>query len=347
MRAAVIGTGLIAHNHAQALRQQGHELIWVVSRRMISAKQFAGQYGCENYSDALTAQVLQDVDAVHICTPPGDHFAYAKQALEAGKAVFCEKPLTFSAEEAEELCAIAEKSGAIAAVNFNNRFYPACEALKEQLSAESPVRLVHGHYRQEFQCMPAPWSWRYTDPYRAATEIGSHFVDLMRYLTGLEVESLSALFATFRPERRVQQGMMVPDDGEGEAVTVTNEDAVALTMRLSGGAVASVFLSEVNPGRGNDISIEMVCDSTTLEWQSEDPYAIYRGRTGAGVARVSNPFGGGFSTTFVDAVRAFYACVEQGVMDGRLASFRDGLAAVRLCEAMKRSAEQNGAFINI
>ena len=78
MRAAVIGTGLIAHNHAQALRQQGHELFWVVSRRLISAKQFAGQYGCEHYSDALTEEVLENVDVVHICTPPGDHFAYAK-----------------------------------------------------------------------------------------------------------------------------------------------------------------------------------------------------------------------------------------------------------------------------
>jgi len=346
MRAAVIGTGLIAHNHAQALRQQGHELFWVVSRRLISAKQFALQYGCEHYSDALTEEVLEHVDVVHICTPPGDHFAYAKAALEAGKAVFCEKPLTFSAEEAEELCRVAEKTGALAAVNFNNRFYPACEALKQELYEEGPVRLVHGHYRQEFQSIPAPWSWRYTDPYRASTEIGSHFVDLMRYLTGLEVESLSAVFSTFRPERRVENGMMVPD-GEGEAVTVTNEDAVALTMRLSGGAVASVFLSEVSPGRGNDISIEVICDDTVLEWQSEDPYAVYRGRKGEGVARVSNPFAGGFSTTFVDSVGAFYASLENGGLDGRLASLRDGLAAVKICEAMKRSAEQNGAFVTI
>ena len=346
MRAAVIGTGLIAHNHAQALRQQGHELFWVVSRRLTSAKQFALQYGCEHYSDALTEEVLQNVDVVHICTPPGDHFAYAKAALEAGKAVFCEKPLTFSSEEAEELCRIAEKTGALAAVNFNNRFYPACEALKQELYEEGPVRLVHGHYRQEFQSMPAPWSWRYTDPYRASTEIGSHFVDLVRYLTDLEVESLSAVFATFRPERRVCEGMMVPD-GDGETVTVTNEDAVALTMRLDSGAVASVFLSEVNPGRGNDISIEIICDDAALEWQSEDPYAVYRGRKGEGVARVSNPFAGGFSTTFVDSVCAFYASVENGGLDGRLASLRDGLAAVKICEAMKRSAEQNGAFVTV
>ena len=346
MRAAVIGTGLIAHNHAQALRQQGHELFWVVSRRMIAAKQFAGAYGCERYAETLTDEILKDVDAVHICTPPGEHFTYAKMALEAGKAVFCEKPLTFSAEEAEILCRLAEEKGVVAAVNFNNRFYPACEALRQELYEEGSVRLVHGHYRQEFQSMPAPWSWRYTDPYRASTEIGSHFVDLMRYLTGLEVESLSAVFSTFRPERRVENGMMVPD-GDGEAVTVTNEDAVALTMRLGGGAVASVFLSEVSPGRGNDISIEVICDDTVLEWQSEDPYAIFRGRKGEGVARISNPFAGGFSTTFFDAVCAFYGSIENGGMDGRLASFRDGLAAVKICEAMKRSAEQNGAFVTI
>ena len=90
-----------------------------------------------------------------------------------------------------------------------------------------------------------------------------------------------------------------------------------------------------------------ICDDTALEWQSEDPYAIFRGRKGEGVARISNPFAGGFSTTFSDAVAAFYAALESGVMDERLASFADGLTAVKLCEAMKESAQKGGAFVEI
>ena len=318
----------------------------VVSRRAENAMQFAGQYGCGVFGDTLTPQMLSDVDAVHICTPPGQHFAYAKMALEAGKAVFCEKPLTFSGKEAEELCRLAEEKGLLAAVNFNNRFYPACAVLRAQAAESGAVELIHGHYRQEFQMMPAPWSWRYTDPYRAITEIGSHFVDLMRFLSGKEVESLSAMCHTAAPERRVREGMM-EREGEGETVTVTNEDAVSVNFRLVGGGVASAFFSEINPGQSNDLAIELVTMDGSFGWRSEDPYAVTVGRKGQGMARQANAFGGGFSTTFGDAIAAFYASLETGVKDERLASFRDGLAAVKLCEAMKRSAAQGGMPVTL
>ena len=346
MRAAIIGTGLIAHNHAMALRQQGHVLHGVVSRRAENAMQFAGQYGCGVFGNTLTPGMLSGADAVHICTPPGDHFAYAKMALEAGKAVFCEKPLTFSSQEAEELCRLAEERGLLAAVNFNNRFYPACAALRAQAAESGAVELIHGHYRQEFQMMPAPWSWRYTDPYRAVTEIGSHFVDLMRYLSGKEVEALSAMFHTVSPNRVVREGMMV-ESGEGEQVNVTNEDAATVNFRFAGGGVGSVFLSEISPGRSNDLAIELVTQEESYAFHSEDPYAVTVGRRGQGIARECNAFGGGFSTTFYDAIAAFYASVETGVMDDRLATLRDGLEAVKLCEAMKKSAELGGQFVNV
>ena len=346
MRAIIIGTGLIAHNHAQALRQQGHELSLVVSRRLLSAKQFAGQYGCGAYSDVLMPEMLANADAVHVCTPPGEHYPYVKMALEAGKAVFCEKPLSFDRAEAEELCRLAEEKGILAAVNFNNRFYPACAEIRSRLYECGPVELVHGHYRQEFQMMPAPWSWRYTDPYRAVTEIGSHFVDLMRYLSGKEVESLSAMFHTVRPGRVVREGMMV-EDGEGESVTVTNEDAATVNFRFVGGGVGSVFLSEISPGRSNDLAIELVTMEESYAFHSEDPYAIQVGRKGCGIAREANAFGGGFAGTFQDTIAAFYGSLEAGALDDRLATLQDGLAAVKLCEAMKKSAENGGQFVQV
>ena len=346
MRAAIIGTGLIAHNHAQALRQQGHELILVISRRKEGAKQFAGQYGCCAYSDALTPEMLREVDAVHVCTPPGEHYPYVKMALEAGKAVFCEKPLTFSVQEAEELCRLSAERDVLGAVNFNNRFYPACQEIRSRLYECGAVELVHGHYRQEFQMMPAPWSWRYTDPYRAVTEIGSHFVDLMRYLSGKEVESLSAMFHTVQPGRTVREGMM-ERGGEGEAVAVTNEDAVSVSFHFAGGGMGSAFFSEISPGRSNDLAIELVTMEESYAFHSEDPYAITVGRKGQGIAREANAFGGGFSTTFFDAVSAFYASLETGVVDERLAALEDGLAAVKLCEAMKKSAQLGGQCVSV
>ncbi len=346
MRAAIIGTGGIAHTHARTLGLLGHEIALVVGRRAESARAFGEQYGCKAYAGCLTEELLAGVDAVHICTPPGNHFPWAARAIRAGKAVFCEKPLTFSVEEAEELCRMAEEAGTAAAVDFNNRFYPACGRIRRQLADSGPVELIHGHYRQEFEMMPAPWSWRYTAPMRAVTEIGSHFVDLMRFLSGLEAEAVSAVFRTVSPERRLREGRMYPG-GEGEAVTVSNEDAAAVTIKLRGGAVASVFLSEISPGRGNDLAIELMTREETLGWHSEDPYCVLSGRKGQGISRLCDPFGGGFSTTFLDTMAAFYAWAEGGARDSRLATFRDGLAAVRLCSAMACSAEKGGAFIPV
>ena len=130
-------------------------------------------------------------------------------------------------------------------------------------------------------------------------------------------------------------------------MTVSNEDAAAVTIKLRGGAVASVFLSEISPGRGNDLAIELMTREETLGWHSEDPYCVLSGRKGQGISRLCDPFGGGFSTTFLDTMAAFYAWAEGGARDSRLATFRDGLAAVRLCSAMACSAEKGGAFIPV
>lgn len=347
MRAAIIGTGLIAHTHADSIRALGHTVGLVVGHSPASAEVFARQYGCGHFTDILTASDLEGIDCIHVCVPPEHHAGIVRECLRQGKNVLCEKPLSLRPEEAAELAALARERGVVAAVDFNNRFYPACTGIRQAVAEDlGPVVLVQGHYRQEFHMLPAPWSWRYTEALRATTEIGSHFIDLMRYLTGLEVEAVGATFLNTVPERRVRGGVMYPD-GEGTAVTVRNEDAAIVTFRLSGGAVAGAVFSEISPGRSNDLSIEISSAEGSVSWCSEQPYQTVTGKKGEGLTTRCDAFGGGFTGTFTDCFRAVYRTIETGKWDPRLASFRDGAVNAAVCAAIAQSAKSGGGFVEV
>jgi predicted dehydrogenase len=346
MRAAIVGTGGIAQVHAAALRELGHTITLVMGHSSASAELFSKAVDCDRFSDQLNAELLADVDCVHICVPPENHAEFIRTCLQAGKHVMCEKPLSLSAREAAELTQLAEQSGVVAAVNFNNRFYPACNRVRSAAAAMNRIVLVQGHYRQEFHILPTQYSWRYQEELRATTEIGSHFIDLMRYLTGLEVESVSAAFLNATPERRVRDGMMYPN-GDGEPLTITSEDAAAVTFRLSGGALASAVFSEISPGRSNDLTIEISSPDKSVSWCSESPYEIVTGEPGGGLTHRRDAFGGGFSDTFRDSFQAFYQTAESGIRDPRLATFRDGAANAAICAAIAKSARSGGESVEV
>lgn len=346
MRAAIIGTGGIAHTHAQAIRALGHSLSLVVGHTQSSAERFAAAYGCSRFSDTLTESLLNDVDCVHICAPPERHYEMVKQCLDGGKHVLCEKPLSLRYEDAKALTALARAKDVVAAVDFNNRFYPACTQIRETVAQMGQIVLIHGHYQQEFHIMPAPYSWRYQEATRATSEIGSHFIDLMGFLTGLEVESVSAVFQTVCPQRKVRDGIMYPD-GAGEPISVTNEDIAAVTFRLKGGALVSAVFSEISPGRSNDLSIEILSANRSISWCSEAPYHIVTGQKETGLVHRCNAFGGGFTDTFSACFQAFYTAVEKGQWDPRLATFHDGAVNTLICSCIAKSAHNGGAFVPV
>jgi len=343
MKAAVIGTGLIASTHAAAIRSLGHSVELVVGHSLTQAEKFAGAWDCPRFADHLTPELLDGVDCVHICTPPETHGTFVRQCIAAKKSLLCEKPLSLSAAEAAQLAELAEQSGVLAAVNYNNRFYPACARVRDEVERMDRVVLVQGHYRQEFHILPAPYSWRYREELRAATEIGSHFIDLMRYLTGQEVEAVSASFLNATPRRFLRDGMMYPD-GEGTPVAVSSEDAVAATFRLAGGGLAAAVFSEISPGRSNDLSMEISSPEASVSWCSERPYEVVTGRKEIGLTRWCGAFAGGFTDTFRDSFAAFYEAAETGRRDIRLAGFRDGAVNAAICAAMAASARSGGNF---
>lgn len=354
MNAAIVGTGNIAATHAKALRGLGQNLVVVVDKDLEKAQAFAKRWGAGRASAELTEALAPDVEVVHVCTPPALHYQMLKTILQAKKHVISEKPLCLDMQEAKELAALAGETGVLTAVNFNVRYHEACHRAKEAIAAPEfgKPRLISGWYKQEFHVLPTGYSWRYQPglggKMRAVTEIGSHWVDLARFWTGLEIEAVSASFGKFDPERVVVDGQMYPKShGGGEEITVDTEDAAIVTLRFSDGALGTVLLSEVSHGRSNSVLMEVSGGSDSLWWCSENPYCLNHAKARQGVNSMVNAFGGGFPDTFAGFFEDVYATLEKGSTVGGFPSFTDGYINAAVCEAIYQSASQNGIFVPV
>ena len=169
-------------------------------------------------------QVLDDpeVQVVHIATPNRLHFDMAKKALEAGKHVLCEKPLAMNSDESAELVRIARKAGLAAGVNYNLRYYPLnVEAADRVRKGEvGQVFSVCGSYVQDWLLYPTDYNWRVLaeegGQLRAVADIGTHWLDLIHAITGLEAEEVCADLSTVHPVRQRPIGEVQTFKGKEE-----------------------------------------------------------------------------------------------------------------------------------
>ena len=355
MNIAIVGCGGIANTHAKALKQLGHTLYAVIDSDISRAKDFQSVWGAKNASDRFEDALVPEVGCVHLCTPPALHYEMAKKVLLAGKNLICEKPLCLESAQAKELYNITREKNLIGAVNFNVRYHEACRRARDRIRHPSfgDIRLIHGSYMQEFHVLPAEYSWRYISDIggkmRAVTEIGSHWFDLARYWSGLEITEVSAVFGKYNPKRILKGNTMyVTDNGEGgETLTVTSEDSSIILLRFSNGAIGSLVLSEVSHGRSNQIKIEVSGAKQSVWWNNENPYLlnVAHGKF-QGVNASVNAFGGGFPDTFSNFFTQIYKAIEQGE-DTDYPNFYDGYVNAAICEAIYKSAETNSSWTKV
>src|ERR1700687_5406839 len=211
--AAVVGTGFIGAVHVDALRRLGVQVHGVVGSSSTRAAERSRAAALPPAYESMEAMLADKrVDVVHITSPNYLHHAHAKAALGAGKHVVCEKPLAMTSTESGELLRLAEASGLVHAVNFNIRFYPLCQHLHQLIRdvALGQVRLVTGHYLQDWLLLDTDWNWR-LDPalggtLRPVSDIGSPWLDLTSFLTGSRVASVTADLETFVKVRHQPAG---------------------------------------------------------------------------------------------------------------------------------------------
>ncbi|MCQ2418941.1 MAG: Gfo/Idh/MocA family oxidoreductase [Clostridia bacterium] len=351
LSAAIIGTGFAAEIHARTLHTLGIEIKAVVSRTEDSAARFAAKWNIPTYGTELSAAFCADV--IHICTPPSLHFAQASACLQEKKHVVCEKPLCLDVQQAQTLCALAESAGTVCAVCFNSRFYAAIPRLKEICSEEDfgrPV-LIHGSYLQEFGAMPCKNDWRYqassAGKMHAVTELGSHLLDLLQYLSGRKITSVCAQFDRFHPVRYLDGDQLFSENKEGRTpVTVNQEDAAILNLRFSDGAIGVVTLSELSHGRQNRLSVEITGENASVWWNSEDASKLYCGKKGWGVREEQSAFSGGYFETHLNLFTAVYTAIRENRREG-YPTFKDGAQNASVCEAAYDSAMQDAKWVQI
>ncbi|MGH2512709.1 MAG: Gfo/Idh/MocA family protein, partial [Candidatus Limnocylindrales bacterium] len=286
MGAAVIGSGFVGTVHVEALRRIGVHVTGLLQSTPEAGATRAAELGLPT-SYASLAELLADdaVQVVHVTSPNVIHHAQVLQILAAGRHVVCEKPLAMTSAESAELVEAAEASGLVNAVNFNLRFYPLNQHLAGLVGSGGlgDIRLVTGHYFQDWLLYDTDWNWRLEKDQggalRAVGDIGSHWLDLMTFVTGRRIEALVADLTTFIPVRRRPAGPVLTFASERAAettpVAIDTEDAATILLRFEGGARGSVAISQLSPGRKNSLTYQVDGATAAAAWDSEQPDQLW------------------------------------------------------------------------
>ncbi|SDL01869.1 Predicted dehydrogenase [Catalinimonas alkaloidigena] len=378
-KVGVAGLGFIGPAHIEALRRLPDvEVVAVNDFGDEIAKAKAQTLGIEKaygkFDDMLADP---EIECVHICTPNFLHFPMAKAALEAGKHVVCEKPLANTVKEAEELVALAAKTGKVNAVHFNLRYYPLIRHMRtmREKGELGNIHSVIGTYLQDWLFYATDYNWRLepdkSGDSRAIADIGSHLMDLIEYITGLEVVQVMADFATVHPNRKkplkeveTYSGKMLQPEDYAD-VPINTEDYATVMLRFNDGSKGVITVSQVSAGRKNRINLEISGSKQTVHWCSESPNDVWIGkRDSANEVLMRDPalvhresaalisFPGGHNEGFPDTSKQLFKEVYKAVREGKqpdnpsFPTFADGLRELLICERIIESNKKQ-AWVNV
>lgn len=336
--------------------------------RSIASGNELGLSADRNYRDFVGMAAAEmhrpdGIEAVSIVTPNHMHFPVAKTFLEAGINVICDKPLTTTLAEAQELQRLVKAKGLIFAVTYNYSGYPMIRQAREMVRAGElgDIRLVHGEYPQDWLTTNLEATgqkqadWR-TDPTRSGAggcigDIGTHTYQLACYVSGLELDQLLADLTSFVPGRKL-------------------DDDAQVMLRFKGGAKGGIWASQVAVGNENGLRLRVYGTKGGLEWLQADPNYLWftpfgeprrlitRGGAGAGpaagrVTRVppGHPEGylEGFANLYTEVARAIRSRRMGKPEDADVVfpGVADGVKGVAFVEACVRSSANGGTWVNV
>jgi predicted dehydrogenase len=351
LRVGLVGTGFIGGVHAHAARVAGAELRRVAGSSPESSARAADRLGGApgTAEEVVTAD---DVDVVHICTPNHLHAPLAELALRAGKHVVCEKPLATTAADAERLVALAAAAGVVTAVPFVYRYYATVRDARARVARgeTGPLWLLHGSYLQDWMSDRGDTNWRVDAALggasRAFADIGVHWCDLVEFTSGHRLTRLTA-----------RTSRAVPDRGG----PVATEDAATILFETDRGALGSLVVSQITPGRKNRLWFSLDGPDASLAFDQELPESLWLGTrehamviprgsgTTPGSAQAYSFLPAGHPQGYQDCFDAFvgeaYAAVR-GEDPAGLPTFTDGLRAARITDAVLGSAVE-GAWTEV
>ena len=302
------------------------------------------------------------IDLVTVATPNSTHHQIAKAFLEAGIAVLCEKPMTMTVSEAEDIFATVKRTGVLFAVNYGYTGYPLVRHMRAMVQRGDlgKVRLIKAEFAHGFHADAADADnprvrWRY-DPAQAGpsaqfADCGIHALHMASYVSGQQPNNLSADFVSTIASR-------------------TLEDDAMVNFRMDGGAVLRLWTSSVAIGRMHGLNIQVFGENGGLRWAQEWPNQLYwtplNGRTqilergGADLSpeadrasRVTIGHAEGmplaFANIYTDLAEQIRARKEGRPPDplaGQFPTAEDGLRSIAAIGAAVDSAERGGAWVD-
>lgn len=309
-----------------------------------------------DWQEMLAGESKRDdrVDLVTVATPNSTHFEITKAFLEGGFNVLCEKPMTMTVEEGEEIVKIAAKTGKICAVNYCYSAYPMVREMREMVRTGQvgKIRLIvsnfsHGHHGDATDADNPRVRWRY-DPAMAGVsgqfaDCGIHALHMASFIAGDNVRTLSADFASTIPSRELEDDAMV-------------------NFRMEGGTVGRLWTSSVAIGRQHGFEIQVFGETGGMRWASEQPNQVYytpvggrtqimeKGENGLSseaerMSRVGIAHPEGFPLAVANIYVDLAASIRGETRDG-LPTAEDGVRSMAAVHQAVASARANGEWVD-
>jgi predicted dehydrogenase len=372
-KTALFGTGFVGRVHLEAVRRLGYVQVYGIGEPQTEkARQLGAEFGAERI-EADYRRLLEDksVDAVHVCTPNVLHLPIVTDALQAGKHVICEKPLSTSVENAKKLVALARETKRRNCTSHNLRFYPLVQHMRRMREDGDlgDILVVQGTYSQDWLLYDTDYNWRLESkdngPSRCLADIGSHWCDMAEHVTGQRITSVCADIQTFHKTRRKPKGPIETFAGkmlkaeDYVEFPVDTEDFGAVLFRMGDRTRGSFTASQVSTGCKNRLSLEIYGTKAGVAWNQERPDELWIGqRNSNNQIIVKDPSllkerarsyadlpGGhseGYGDTFKQLFRRFYNSIGDPSMEPEYPQFVDGLRQLTILESELESSAKRG-----
>ena len=325
LRVALLGAGRLGAAHARTLAGLTEARLVSIADPRPEGRQLAEALDARPVADPLTAIDNPEVDAVVIVTPTATHAELIEAAARAGKAIFCEKPISLDVETTERALAVVQETGVPLQIGFQRRYDTGFAEAQRRVAAGEIGKV---HLLRSVSHDPYPPSREYLLGCGGQfVDMTIHDLDIARFVTGLEVESVSAFGNAL--------------GGQAQDFAAAQDfDTTVLNLRFVGGALGSIVNSR-QAGYGYDIHTDLLGDSGGLKvgYERYTPITRYS-RAGAVYDYV--PY---FPERFAQAYAAELSAFIKAVQEGRpvTPTGQDGLAALKIALAATESARQGGA----
>jgi predicted dehydrogenase len=370
--AGIIGTGFIGPAHVEALRRLGFVEVAAVAengQELAQAKAHALSIP-KAYGDYRKLLADPEIKVVHNCTPNHLHFAINKEILAAKKHVISEKPLAMNSTESRELVWRAKEAGVVHAVDFNYRYMPLVQQAHQMCQAAGDlgrIYAVHGSYLQDWLLLENDWNWRLVPELsgesRAVADVGSHWCDLVQFITGLKVVRVMSDLVTIHPVRKRPKvevetyagKILRPEDLED--VSINTEDYGSILIEFDTGAHGCLTVNQCAAGRKNRLYFEIDGSKCAIAWNQERPNELWVGRRdGPNQTIMKDPsllypaareyahYPGGHNEGYPDGPKNFfrnvYGFIAGTRAGGDFSTFVDGHNEIAICDAVLKSSRE-------